>query len=242
MRNAPVSWKKSVTTALGRYANRHRTILIERKNFLAEELQAVVAETGSRGVTPWQTASRVLQELRDEGFLYFSESGVYALNNSVVDATSEDIPLDVLENASVQANLQLKDVESTSAIGTVRLRRGVQALRKANLRNYQHQCALCDIDDEKLLITSHIARWADKPEARGHLSNVICMCRMHDSLFENGYFAISDSMRIFWRNGVKSRVISVWRDRCTSEFRLPTLKVPDVRYLQEHRARVGLES
>ena len=240
MENGPTSWKQSISTALGRYASRHRTVLIERKTFLAEELPTVIAETGSQGATPWQTASRILQELRDEGYLYFSKSGVYSLNNSVVDATSEDIPIDVLENASIHANLQLSDVEATSAIGTTRLRRGMQALRMANLRNYQHQCALCDIDDENLLITSHIARWADKPDARGHLSNVICMCRMHDTLFENGYFAISDSMQVCWRNGVKSQAISIWRERCTSEFRLPTIKAPDVRYLQEHRNRVGL--
>ena len=226
--------------ALDRYAIRHRTVLIERKKFLTEELPGVIAETGSRGITPWQTASRVLQELRDEGFLYFSESGIYALNNSVVDATSEDIPLDVMENASVRANLQLIEIETATEIGVSRLRRGMQALRAANLRNYQYQCALCDIDDESLLVTSHIARWADRPEARGHLSNVICMCRMHDTLFENGYFAISNSMELFWRPVVESQAINIWRERCTSEFRLPKLKVPEIRYLQEHRGRVGL--
>ncbi|MBK7026681.1 MAG: hypothetical protein IPH40_07185 [Polaromonas sp.] len=38
------------------------------------------------------------------------------------------------------------------------------------------------------MVTSHIARWADKPMARGLLSNTICFCSMHDKLFEYGYF------------------------------------------------------
>ena len=237
---APIAWKRAILAAISRYASRHRTVLIERKRFLTEELLEIVKETRSRGATPWQTASRVLQELRDEGFLYFSKSGVYALNHSAVDVTSEDIPLDVLENASVQENLQLVELQTTTEIGTSRLRRGMQALRAANLRNYQNLCVLCDIDDDSLLVTSHVARWADRPEARGYLSNVICMCRMHDTLFENGYFAFSDSMQVLWRPSITSHAINLWRERCTRKFRLPELKAPNVCYLQEHRMRVGL--
>jgi len=52
----------------------------------------------------------------------------------------------------------------------------MNALRKKTLANYRESCALCDVNDKGLLVSSHIARWADQPEARGLLSNTICLC------------------------------------------------------------------
>lgn len=40
-------------------------------------MPTIVAATGSAGTTPWQTLSRELQELRDQGLLEFVGSGVY---------------------------------------------------------------------------------------------------------------------------------------------------------------------
>ncbi|WP_309601459.1 HNH endonuclease [Sphingomonas sp.] len=40
-------------------------------------MNAIIAATGSTGATPWQTLSRELQELRDQGLLEFVGPGVY---------------------------------------------------------------------------------------------------------------------------------------------------------------------
>ena len=72
------TWKSAVSSALHRFSRRHGSLQVERSAFVAEELAAMVTETMSAGRTPAQTVSRVLQELRDEGKLYFSEGAIVA--------------------------------------------------------------------------------------------------------------------------------------------------------------------
>jgi hypothetical protein len=234
------TWKAAVVSALQRYSRRHGTLQIERVAFLAEELPAMVGETTSAGRTPAQTVSRVLQELRDEGRLFFSESGVYVINGAAIDAVGEDFPDDVLDHATQSGTLVLADVDTSDAIRQLRARRGMAAVRRATLLNYRGRCALCDIADAQLLVASHIARWADRPDARGQLANVICLCRVHDPLFELGYFALSDELAVIWRPAIASAAIRTWAGICTGPFRTPLQQPPAIAYLREHRLRAGL--
>jgi hypothetical protein len=74
-----MSWRDAVLAALHRFSDRHATRVIGRQEFLAEELERIIGDTGSQGQTPDQTVSRVLQELRDEGLLEFLNAGEYQL-------------------------------------------------------------------------------------------------------------------------------------------------------------------
>jgi putative restriction endonuclease len=181
-----------------------------------------------------------LQELRDEGFLFFSSRGFYTLNQVSIDVVAEDLPDDVLENAVDGGRLAFSDVQTSSDVASGRVRRGMGALRSRTLLNYRGCCAVCDIKDSGLLVTSHIARWADRPEARGLLSNTICFCTFHDKLFENGYFAMSHDFDLVWRAPQLSRAIDIWQRKCTGTFRAPTTVQPDLTFINEHRQRVAL--
>jgi predicted restriction endonuclease len=75
-------------------------------------------------------------------------------------------------------------------------RRGQNILRKHTLRNYSNKCAMCDIEDIELLIASHIIPWAQDKSKRGILENIICLCMIHDLLFEKGMITISGSYEI----------------------------------------------
>ena len=236
------TWPEAVKSALARYSTRHNTVQIERKLFLEQELSRMVAETNSFGSTPGQTVSRELQSLRGQGILYFSDRGMYVLNQQSINTAREDLPDDVLENAVKTDRLVFPDVETSDYLGSARIRRGMGALRKICLRNYDFSCALCDVRDEKLLVTSHIARWADRAEARGLLSNTISFCTLHDKLFETGYFSISDEYKILWKEPVTSSAINTWKERCTSAYRLPNQQLPSPQWLALHRYRVGLQA
>lgn len=135
------------------------------------------AAVGSVGRTPSQTVSRVLKELRDEGKLFFSSAGVYVLTDQPIDLGREDVADDIVENAIVRDALLIPDVPVRVEVGEARLRIGRIALRRLTLANYGGQCALCDTRDPLLLVTSHVARWTDRPDARGKLSNTICFIR-----------------------------------------------------------------
>ncbi len=235
-----INWHTAVQLALERFAARNSTIRIERSLFLLQELPRIISDTKSSGKTPAQTVSRILQELRDEKFLFFSDTGLYTLNRVAVSAIAEDLPDDVLENAVEEGLLVLPDVETSSDIALGRIRRGMGALRKKTLTNYRGSCALCDVNDNGLLVASHIARWADHPEARGLLSNTICFCTLHDKLFESGYFAMDDTCNLIWKTPQPIRAINIWQQQCTSIFKQPHAARPSTIFIHEHRTRVGL--
>ena len=235
-----MSWRQAVKYALERYSTKNSTIQIQREHFLGQELHQIIGDTATTGKTPGQTVSRVLQELRDDGFLFFSKTGVYTLNQEKISATSEDLPDDVLENAADKGMLLFSDVQASSDVAISRTRRGMDALRKRTIFNYRGSCALCDINDEGLLVASHIARWADNIEARGLLSNTICFCTLHDKLFENGYFSMSDRLDLVWKTPLDSKVIGIWREQCTANFKLPQKINPSPVFISEHRCCVGL--
>ncbi len=235
-----LTWRDAVLAALRRYSANNQTATVHRKPFLAQELGTMAAAVASAGRTPAQTVSRVLQELRDDGRLFFSAAGAYVLTDQAVDLTREDLADDVVEDAILRDALLVPDVPVRVALTQARVRVGQDALRRLTLANYAGQCALCDTRDPLLLVTSHVARWADRPEARGRLANAICFCAMHDRLFEHGYFALQDDLRPILRPVIEARAVRTWLRRCTADFRLPLSHPPFAGYLREHRLRVGI--
>ena len=227
---------------LRRYTLRNQTSKVERKPFLAQELHTMSAAVGSVGRTPAQTVSRILQELRDQGRLFFSSGGVYVLTDQPVDLAREDLAEDIVENAIVRDALVIPDVPVRVQLGQARQRVGQDALRRLTLANYGGQCALCDTRDPVLLVASHVARWADRPDARGRLSNTICFCAMHDRLFEHGYFGLHDDLRLITRIDVGGLAVRTWLEQCTTAFVRPKNHLPMSEFLRDHRGRVGLEA
>jgi hypothetical protein len=204
-----------------------------------EELPMIVEQTDSVGATPHQTLSRVLQELRDEGILYFSSSGRYLLTDAPISVEAEDLPTDALDFALKHARLTFSDVPTDSRPALQRQRVGQACIRALALKYYHRRCALCDANDTALLVASHIVRWSDDLTARGKLANVICMCRLHDPLFEYGYFSLADDLSVIVRPGIKSQSVSLLLKQVT-HFSAPSRFVPESQFLALHRARVGL--
>lgn len=229
------TWTEATKAALLHYSAKNQTLLISRQLFIEQELASIVKVTKSKGATPTQTLSRILQELRDESFLYFSKTvGEYTLSNTVMQVDEIDLPDDALENALKNNLLAFKDIQTHDALKLTRVRRGTNALRNLTLKNYGFSCALCDIDDSKLLVTSHIIPWAREPLYRGLLDNVICLCTLHDKLFEVGYFSVLPSYALIWRKSIQSKSLTHWIDQSTVAFKVPKLKAPRNEFLQWH--------
>ena len=71
--------------------------------------------------------------------------------------------------------------------------------------------------------------------ARGKLANTICMCGIHDLLFESGYIKLTDEYNIIFqpsRSNYLNYVLSK-----TVQFKLPIEFFPDKSYLAKHRNR-----
>jgi hypothetical protein len=233
-------WRDAVIKALHRYSVRHETREITRQELIVEEIDQIVKDTNSSGATPTQTLSRVLQELRTEDILHFVGDGVYLLLDTPINIEEVDLTDKAIDLAIEHKKLQLGIVPASDDLALTRQRRGQARIRELILRNYEYQCALCDLNVPQILIASHISRWADDLKGRGDLSNVICMCRFHDTLFEFGYFSLSDDYQILKKQNTPSQTISLLLD-LTEEFRLPHKHLPASEYLQKHRTRTGFE-
>ncbi len=231
-------WRDAVLSAVYRVVDSNyafnRTVLIDR------ELSNVVAETRSQGATPEQTLSRILQELRDEGVIEFLGGGSYRLvlprlvTTTDVDVEQIELQNEHIDQAIRNNRLHIGVVETGSALGVARRRKGQARLRELTLENYGYSCALCDVIDRRLLITSHVLSWAEGPTARGRLDNAICLCRFHDSLFETGYWSLTDDFRLVRRLNVSSSTIQFLL-RNDVRFRLPRTNSPAPIFLQHHR-------
>jgi predicted restriction endonuclease len=205
-----------------------------------EEIDQIVKDTNSEGATPTQTLSRVLQELRAEDILHFVGDGVYLLLDTPINIEEVDLSDKAIDVAIEQKKLQLGVVPASDNLALTRQRKGQARIRELILQNYDCQCAFCDVVFPQILIASHISRWADDLNGRGDLSNVICLCRFHDTLFEFGYFSLSDNYQILKKQDISSQMISLLLDS-TEEFRLPHRYLPASEYLQKHRTRTGFE-
>jgi hypothetical protein len=231
-------WRDAVLEALRRYSVRHSTKNIDRQSLINEDLDWIISQTSSIGETPSQTLSRVLQELRDEGILFFLTPGTYLLLESPISAEAEDLPEGALEFAAQNNKLTIGILPTSDELALARRRRGQEKIRRVTLENYHRQCALCDVRDIAMLIAGHIARWTDDMEGRGDLTNLICMCKFHDALFESGYFSLANNYEILKKPEGMSKTIN-YLLRQTEVFRAPTAYPPAASYLTKHRIRSG---
>jgi predicted restriction endonuclease len=233
-------WKDAVIIALRRFSDRHQTRIINRQKLINEELDQIKYDTNSQGATPAQTLSRILQELREEGVLYFLEEGVYLLLDIPLKIEEEELSDSAIDFAIKQKKLQIGTVVTGDKVVLARQRKGQARIRTLTLQNYNFQCALCDLTDVQLLVSSHISRWSDDPEGRGDLSNVISSCKFHDALFESGYFSLANDFKILKKERTGSQIIDLLLTS-TAWFRPPPIYFPAPQYLRKHRIRTGFE-
>ena len=233
-----MTWREAVLAALHRLAIRENRLNIDRQKLISEELEQIIRDANSSGITPEQTLSKTLQQLREQKIIHFISNGNYLLADTLINVESEDLPDDALDFAIQNNRLALGILPASDQVTLSRQRKGQQRIRLATLENYQSQCAFCDVKDNNLLIASHISRWADEPEHRGNLANLTCMCNFHDVLFEKGYFTLSDDYKILKRENITSQTVSILLERM-NKLRLPQTYHPAPLFLHKHRLRTG---
>ncbi|MBD2123468.1 HNH endonuclease [Trichocoleus sp. FACHB-262] len=148
----------------------------------------------------------------------------------------EDLSDDRIDDAIKSNKLLFDFVVTDDKLALQRQRRGQDRLRELTLENYNFQCAICDITAPELLIASHIVRWADSRLLRGKLSNTICLCRLHDALFEQGYWSLRDNFSILIKASLNSNTIELVLNS-SMQFRKPKKYLPEIYFLQKHRSR-----
>ena len=97
-------------------------------------------------------------------------------------------------------------LETAEQLVSLKVRIGQSAFSKGIRAIYGHACCFpaCKVADSRFLVASHIARWSDNEELRGHLGNGLCLCLMHDKAFELGLFTLNYEYRVFVRSDTRT--------------------------------------
>lgn len=71
------SWTQAVESAVRRHIVKTGSTIFTRQALINAELDAIISDAGSVGITPHQTLSRELQQLREAALLEFLDPGTY---------------------------------------------------------------------------------------------------------------------------------------------------------------------
>lgn len=93
----------------------------------------------------------------------------------------------------------LVSIQTGTQIAVVHSRLGQSRFSSAIKDLYGNRCCFpgCDMTDPRFLVGSHIARWSDNEELRGHMGNGLCLCLQHDKAFEIGLFTLDEEYRVY---------------------------------------------
>lgn len=123
-----------------------------------------------------------------------------------------------------------------------RVRRGQAAFSKVIRKNYRSECAICGIDFPELLVASHIKPWADDPDRRLDPANGLCLCVLHDRLFDKGLIGVSAQMRVLISKELRASSAPIVQTIVSAvdgvHLKVPATNPPDGRLLEYHRQAI----
>ncbi len=182
-----MNWKIAVIESITRISLRNKTNLISRQQIISEELEQIISDVSSKGATPEQTLSRILQDLRDEGYLEFDGNGKYLLleSNHIPNSIDVHIQEEIPERTPTTVHRILRDSN----------------LVKELKRLYNFKCQICETRLELLsgyyCEVHHLKPLGNPHNGPDRKDNMIVVCPNHHVLLD--YLAINlelDSLRL----------------------------------------------
>ncbi|WP_419879597.1 hypothetical protein [Brevibacillus centrosporus] len=165
-----------------------------------------------------------LSEIDDELFKIIFEQ-----NPPIISSPSED----------------KSSVKTGESFSLVSIRKGQSEFSEKVKENFHYICCFpdCEVNEKKLLIGAHIARWADVPTLRGEITNGLSFCLIHDKLFETGCFTLDKELRIRTNKAHVHYSSSQWCNSFVKPFEGVVIKnskiAPSEEAIQHHWIRIG---
>ena len=132
-------------------------------------------------------------------FLMYDGNWLNREIETVIDtAEQEDVLKVQLDNSvdEIDKEIETKQLQGEEREALIKVRVNQSAFRKLLMRRYTH-CCLCDVDDESLLVASHIKPWARSNHAeKVDVNNGLLLCPNHDKLFDRGYISFDNGGHI----------------------------------------------
>lgn len=124
-----------------------------------------------------------------------------------------------------------KNNNPTESKSEIKIRIYQNKLREIILSNYNSTCAICEINKTDLLVCSHIKPWNIDKEERLNPKNAICLCVLHDKMFDKGYFSLDPEYKIIFGQKADYQIKELLK---TNSFKVPKHNEPDKNFLKYH--------
>jgi hypothetical protein len=152
--------------------------------------------------------------------------------------------VDVIGNRGVRVRRKPRAEEPTEQLATVKVRRGQQFFRQMILSAFNSQCCVTGIPVREFLVASHILPWGGFPKERLSAENGLCLSRLHDAAFDQGFITLDDGYRLVLSAQLESHLphLSVEQNfvaHAGNPIRLPVdAPIPKLDFLRYHRQRI----
>ncbi len=138
-------------------------------------------------------------------FYVWQSHRLQCLNGAYLSELDEELVAILLDGVQLPAGEPavatggVERVTTGSQVRELAVRIGQNKFSQHVKSNYGYRCCFpeCEITGSEFLIAGHIARWADKPELRGEVSNGLSLCLLHDKAFELGLFTLTLDGRVW---------------------------------------------
>lgn len=129
----------------------------------------------------------------------------------------------------------LEQFEGSVKEAIVKIRVNQDKFRNALLNKYKH-CCLCPIDDERLLVASHIKPWKDSDNSEKlDVNNGLLLCANHDRVFDKGLISFDSNGKIMISHSLNK--INMTFMNITETMSID-ITVGNHKYLEYHRNNV----
>lgn len=112
--------------------------------------------------------------------------------------------------------------------------------RQLVLANYNYACCITGLQQQELLIASHITPWSKDENNRLNPMNGLCLNALHDKAFDSGLLTISaDDYTVqissaFRKNAAKNSAIDFFMNYHGKSITIPKKFPPDKEFLKQH--------
>jgi putative restriction endonuclease len=134
--------------------------------------------------------------------------------------------------------------EGKTRTATVQVRVNQARFRQYVLASYNATCCISGLQNEKLVIASHIVPWSEDSENRLNPQNGLCLSALHDRAYDQGLITVTPDYKIH----VSPKLIALKGDTFMGDsllrfnnqsIRLPEKFRPGAFFLARHAARFG---
>ena len=146
-------------------------------------------------------------------------------------------PLAELRSQFNQIDEEIKssNIQGSTRTAVIKARVNQSVFRKLLLERFPCKCRLCGIENDKLLIASHIKPWVDSTSTeKVDVNNGFLFCPNHDRLFNQGLISFDNSGKILISSLLSSNDLTFTNIHDHMHINLNDANRPYLRYHRNH--------